>query len=646
MRIDLCFAVAISLLFSGICATPSLAESSAQSAENVQVAWRLLDYLAVDYGGAVKDGKVVSESEYGEMKEFSASVRQRFNALPPGPEKVPLISEASDFENAIKTRAAPDTVALKAHALGSHLLSAYPVALAPNTAPDFATGQALYSENCASCHGVNGDGKGPNAAGLNPPPIAFSDLDRAQHRSVFGLYQVIGQGLDGTAMPSFTNLPDKDRWALAFYVGHFAFTDRAEGEKLWKSDPSLRQRFPNLAALTRIAPADLAKEIGPKKAFALTAYLRSEASAVTGNTSSLVIARQKLNESLAAYQRGDAHGAEELALSAYLDGFEPIEPALGARDGTLLTRVEKEMGGLRSAIHSHADPKIVEAKVKTIETLLAEADKALAPEATSNTSTFIGAFTILLREGLEALLIVTAMIAFLKKAERHEALPYVHSGWVVALLAGLATWAVATFLIGISGASRELTEGFGSIFATVVLLWVGIWLHGKSQAQEWQRFIQQTMGHALSKGSSWFLFGLAFIVVYREVFETILFYAALWTKDNGPVIFVGAGSAVLVLSGIAWAMLRFSSRLPVSQFFAFSSGLIAILSVVLAGKGVAALQEAGLIDITQLSFIPQIELLGIFPTLQSVGAQLLVIVIIAGWLGYTRYRETNSVPTV
>lgn len=624
---------------------PVAAAPSQTDTDNVQVAWRLLDYLAVDYGGAVKDGKVISEGEYAEMTEFSASVVERFKALPNGPDKPALQSEAADFQYAVKTKASPEVVAGKAHALGVHLLTAYPVVIAPKTAPDFALGQKLYTENCASCHGVSGDGKGPNAKGLDPQPVAFADLGRAQHRSVFGLYQVIGQGLDGTAMPSFAHLPDTDRWALAFYVGSFAFKDAAKGEALWKSDSALRKRFPDLATLAKTAPADLAAEIGPEKAYALTAYLRTHTAAVTSSTSTISISHQRLQESLAAYQKGDFKQAEELALSAYLDGFEPVEPSLAARDGTLLSRIEKEMGGLRSSIHQHADAKVVATQIGSLQALLGQADKALAPEAGSNTSTFIGAFTILLREGLEALLIVTAMLAFLKKAERTEALPYVHGGWIVALLAGLATWGVATFLIGISGASRELTEGFGSLFATVVLLWVGIWLHGKSQAQEWQRFIQQTMGNALSKGSSWFLFGLAFIVVYREVFETILFYAALWTRDNGLIILAGAGLASLALVAIAWAMLRFSSRLPIGQFFAFSSGLIAILSVVLAGKGVAALQEAGLIDVTQLSFVPQVELLGIFPTVQSLGGQLAVILVIAAWLGYTRYKDRQATAT-
>ena len=144
---------------------------------------------------------------------------------------------------------------------------------------------------------------------------------------------------------------------------------------------------------------------------------------------------------------------------------------------------------------------------------------------------------------------VIAMVAFLRKAGRTEAMPYVHGGWVGALLAGAATWMAATWLVEISGASRELTEGFAALFAAAVLVSVGIWMHGKAQAEEWRRYIATKMQGALSRGSAWFLFGLAFIVVYREVFETILFYAALWTADNGGTIAAGALTAVVVLSG-------------------------------------------------------------------------------------------------
>src|SRR5690606_23417907 len=128
---------------------------------------------------------------------------------------------------------------------------------------------------------------------------------------------------------------------------------------------------------------------------------------------------------------------------------------------------------------------------------------------------------------------------------------YVHAGWAAALSAGALTWVAATWLIAISGASRELTEGFGSLFAAVVLLWVGLWMHGKSHAQQWQRYIREKMQGVLTRRSGWFLFGLAFLVVYREVFETILFYTALWTQGNGGAVIGGALGAVVLLGLIA-----------------------------------------------------------------------------------------------
>ena len=223
------------------------------------------------------------------------------------------------------------------------------------------------------------------------------------------------------------------------------------------------------------------------------------------------------------------------------------------------------------------------------------------------------------------MLVVIAMIAFLRKADRTEAMPYVHGGWVAALVAGGVTWAVATYAIGISGASRELTEGFGSLLAAIILLSVGIWMHGKSQADEWRRYIATKMQGALSRGSAWFLFGLAFIVVYREVFETILFYAALWTADNGATILAGALSAIVLLGLIAWAMLRYSRTLPITLFFKYSAIVIAVLAVVLAGKGVGALQEAGLIAVTPLAGVPRIASLGVFPTAEAIATQVVTL---------------------
>ncbi|HMA50535.1 MAG TPA: FTR1 family protein, partial [Magnetospirillaceae bacterium] len=317
------------------------------------------------------------------------------------------------------------------------------------------------------------------------------------------------------------------------------------------------------------------------------------------------------------------------------------EPALTAHDEALMQRVEGAMSGFRGAIGQSAPVEQLEEQAARISALLDAAERALGPGEASPGASFAGALTILLREGLEALLIVVAMIAFLKKADRVEALPYVHGGWAVALLGGGATWAVATWLIAISGASRELTEGFGSLIAAVVLISVGVWMHGKSKGDAWTAYIRERMSQALSKRSSWFLFLLAFVVVYREVFETILFYAALWSQGAHLAIVAGAGAAATGLLAIAWLLLRYSARLPIGKFFSYSSLLIAVLAVVLTGKGVASLQETGLIDIRPAAFVPRFELLGLFPTWESVLAQIVVlaVLVIGFWLTGREARD-------
>ncbi|WP_136623603.1 cytochrome c/FTR1 family iron permease [Bradyrhizobium centrolobii] len=611
---------------------------------DVETTWRLLDYIAVDYAGAVSHGTVLSPSEYAEQNEFAATVAAKLAALPSKPERQALLTEAARLQHAIANKADAEQVAGIAHGLAAALLAAYPVPLAPNKVPNFVRGAALFGQNCAACHGEAGDGHGPDAAKLDTPPIAFTDADRARQRSVFGLYQVITQGLDGTAMPSFDGLPADDRWALAFYAGHFAFPDAAaaEGERLWKQDASLHELLPDLKTLVGATPAALAGKIGQDKADALMAYLRRHPDAVGQQSGSLSLVRGHLAESLAAYRTGDRQRAGELALSAYLDGFEPIEPTLAARDRTLMERIEGAMGEYRAAIQSGETADALADRVQVLDDLLDDAEAALSPDAASALSTFLGAATILLREGLEALLIVVAMIAFLRKAERMEVMPYVHAGWVGALVAGFLTWVVATWVIGISGASRELTEGFGSVFAAVILLSVGIWMHGKAQADQWQRYIREKMAKALSGGSAWFLFGLTFIVVYREVFETILFYAALWSQGSGGAILAGALSACAALAVIAWAILRYSRRLPIGKFFTYSSWLMAVLTVVLAGKGIAALQEAGIVSIVPLRSVPRISLVGLFPTTQTVAAQVLMIAALALGFALNRRKVTSS----
>jgi high-affinity iron transporter len=628
----------LALFAALLLAAPAQAQKS-----DVQTAWQLLDYVAVDYAGAVRGGKVVSPSEYAEMREFSGSVAEKIAALPAGSAKAGLVAESGRFRALVENKASPEQVATAARALGTHLLTAYPVPLGPKRPPDLAHGAQLFQQNCASCHGVSGDAKTPIARQLDPPPIAFADRERARERSPFALYQVINQGLEGTAMQSFAQLANADKWALAYQASRFAYPDTLarEGERIWESDASVRNRIADLNALSSLSESQLAKQIGADQAGPVIAYLRANPAAVTAQVSSLAIARQRLDQSLAAYRTGNRDEAKRLALAAYLDGFEPVEPMLGARNASLLAQVEQQMGALRGSIAANVDPSQVAAQVASIQSLFDQAEAALSPDQASGASAFLGAFTILLREGLEALLIVVAMLAFLNKAERPELTRPVHYGWVGALAAGALTWWVATTLIGVSGASRELTEGFGSLFAAAVLLFVGIWMHGKAQAGQWQRYIREKLSHALARDSGWFLFSLAFIAVYREVFETILFFTAMAAEGNVASLIAGAVCGFAALGAIAVAMLRYSRKLPIGKFFSYSSALVAVLAVVLAGKGVAALQEAGMLSIHPLAGLPRISMLGLFPTLQSIAVQVLALGILL--LGFAWNRRQSLV---
>jgi FTR1 family protein len=230
------------------------------------------------------------------------------------------------------------------------------------------------------------------------------------------------------------------------------------------------------------------------------------------------------------------------------------------------------------------------------------------------------------------------MVAFLRQTGHRDVLPYVHGGWIAALGAGVLTWAAATYLVEISGASREMMEGFGSVFAAGVLLWVGVWMHGKSIAEAWQRYICDKLTHALNGRSPWLLAGLSFLVVYREAFETILFYAAIWQHGNGVVVFAGGLSAVVTLLVIAWVMMRYSRALPIERFFAYSSALVAVLAVVLIGKGVAALQEAGYVSVHPLAGFPPIAALGLFPTREGIIASVGMIILLAMAFAYNRHQ--------
>ena len=623
------------LLLATLLVAAGLSPVAAQDGSDVRQAWQLLDYIAVDYGGAVADGKVVSDGEYAEMREFSATARERIGALPDNPRRGVLLAQADGLIALVQRRADAAQVAQAAHALADGLLAAYGDGSAAMPTPDPAGAAGLYAAQCAGCHGATGRGDGPAAAGMVPAPIDFTDLTRATQRSPLALYEAISRGVAGTAMPAYAQLDEAQRWALAFHVGGMAFdaASRREGEALWaRDDGRLHAALPSLQALVRSSPAQLAQVLDARQAAAITAFLRAQPQALRqageAKPATLALARSQLQAALRAYADGDRKRASALALSAYLDGVEPVEPLLAARDTPLLRGIETAMGKLRSDVAAGAGIDAIRQDAAQAVLLFDRADRVLQEGRGDVTAAFLGSFAILLREGLEAMLVVIGMIAFLRKSGRSEALPWVHAGWTLALAAGGITWALATWLVDISGASRELTEGLSSLFAALVLLGVGIWMHQKSLAGRWQHYLRERVSAALGRRSMVFLFVLAFVAVYREVFETILFYAAMWSPDTARAILAGMATGVALLALVAWALLRLGMHLPIGKFFAWSSALIAVLAVVLAGKGVAALQEAGWIGLGAVA-APRVDWLGVFPTWQTLLAQLLVLLVAA-----------------
>jgi high-affinity iron transporter len=603
--------------------------AQASTDQQVMTTLHMLDYVGVDYPEFVQGGEVLNADEYQEQAEFARRVIGTLESLPAQDGQWSLIEKAKLLQAAIHAKANGAQVTQMTAELSREVLRVYPIVIAPRQAPDVAKAAVLYEAQCAGCHGRSGHGDGQLVtAAMQPAPANFHEAARQRQRSVFGLYNVITLGVNGTAMPSFAQLPEDQRWALAFYVGQMLYTDaqREAGKKLWNARGPAAKSIADLKTLTTLTPGEFMAQHGTE-AEALMAFLRAKPGVADTGADPITISRDKLAASLVAYRAHDNAQAMQLALSSYLEGFELAEAGLSAMDAPLMRRVETAMMQYRQLIQENAPVETVEQQAATTKHLLDEAEQRLAGGGMSATGSFVGSFVILAREGLEAILVLAAMIAFLRKAERPEGLPWVHAGWISALVLGVVTWFVATYLIDISGASREKTEGYTALLASVILLSVGLWLHNKSYSHRWQQYVSHKMKGALSGGRLWGLTLLAFIAVYREVFETVLFYRALWAQGDHAAIVFGFLVAAVLLIGVAWAIFYFSMKLPIRQFFSWSSAFIVVLAVIFTGKGVAALQEAGAIPVHSVDFV-SIPMLGVYPTLQVLLMQIGVLVLV------------------
>ncbi|MBH3462952.1 cytochrome c/FTR1 family iron permease [Pseudomonas putida] len=608
-----------------LCSTLAQAEAPADATK----ALHLLDYIGADYPPTVEGGKVVDEGEYREQQEFSGVLAELVNGLPANPERDALEQGVQALRQAIEQRQDGSAVAHQARQLGARLAVAYEVSQAPVITPDPARGAALYAQNCSICHGDTGAGDGPAGVGLEPAPANLRDAQRLDQLSLFDLYNTLGLGIEGTEMPSFADqLDERQRWDVAAYIASFtADPQAAKGDKTW-----------NIADLARQTPAEVAANEGADAIAAFRAQRAQPPQVKRGPAQLLEYTSSTLDKSLAAYREGDHDQAYDLSVAAYLEGFELVESSLDNIDAQVRKDTEKSLMAYRQSLQDglpaeQAAQRLAEAKVK-----LEQAAKLLGSDGLSWSLSYISGLLILLREGLEAILVLAAILAFLRNTGQQSAVRSVNIGWGLALVAGFATWALAAYVIDVGGAQRELLEGCTALFAAVMVLWLGVWMHDRRHAAAWQDYIKSSL---LSGGGRFGFAMLAFFSVYRELFEVILFYETLWLQA-GPAghqaVLAGGATALVLLVGLAWVILRGSAKLPLSLFFSINAALLCALSVVFAGHGVKALQEAGVLGTRPVPFF-EFDWLGIHADAYSLSAQAVALLAIVVLYGRSRIAE-------
>jgi high-affinity iron transporter len=418
----------------------------------------------------------------------------------------------------------------------------------------------VFAERCQPCHGDRGKGDGPQAAHIvGPKPADLGDPAVMGGTTLTDVYRRVSIGIPGTAMPAFEGeLSEEDRWAVANFV--------------------------------------------------MTLQFRGSATAAT-----FAAVRRQVDSAV-------AHRSDREAFEAYLT-FEQVEADLRVRDGVLARALEAEFATLRMRVAT-ADGVALDSLRGRLLVGLERAER-LVSDRPSTASLFGQSFLLLLREGFEAILILAALLTFLTRAGAEERRRDVTGGAVWAVAASVATWVLVEWLFEISAAQREALEGATMLLAMAVLFWVSYWLLSKIDVARWTAFVKGRMDTALAGGSGWALASVAFLAVYREGLETILFYQALFASADGRLVPVASGMVAggAALIALYVAIHRFGLRIPMRPFFAVTSAVLYYMAFVFAGKGVAELQEAGLVGITPVGWAPRLPALGIYPTAQSLALQ-------------------------
>jgi high-affinity iron transporter len=409
-----------------------------------------------------------------------------------------------------------------------------------------------------------------------------------------------------------------------------------EAEDLLKNDPEYRS---NLNTNATTSGSSLVNIQGLRQGFGTyTGEIRQMGEAddpakesVRNNIDQI---RLKLSEMLRLYENKNYEGSLLAARSAYLDSYEVIEIPLRPIDPDFTLEMEIKFAELRSLLQQQVPLQEVEAKTIEIRRGLDESERLVAGVGiVAPAIAFSTSFSIIFREGLESALIIGAILTYLEATRNTRFKKHVYYGILIAVAATAATWFVAQYIIEISGANRELIEAVAGLSAVAVLFWVSFWVLNKIETKKWIEFVKAKVWKATTTGSVIVFVALAFFTVYREGFETVLFYQAMLSFAQYMELYVVMGMIIglAVIVGVAILINRLGRRLPLRVLFALTMGIGAYMSIAFMGNAVRELQELGIVPTTPLfGIVPRLDInlatmTGIHPTLESLIAQIVLL---------------------
>lgn len=355
----------------------------------------------------------------------------------------------------------------------------------------------------------------------------------------------------------------------------------------------------------------------------------------------------EIEKAIELYQKGDVEGAVELVQNVYFDIFESsgMEGKIGARDANFKAKLEAHINMLISQMKAGVPVETVQGNFAALKADFKKAAEMLGGGADSPMALFLYSLMIILREGIEAILIITAIIAYLVKSGNRDKLKVIYNGCIAALVLSVLTALLVKWVFKISAASQEALEGGTMLLASLVLFSVSYWLISKAESQKWVTYIKDKVGDSLSSRSLKTLWFAAFLAVYREGAETVLFYQALASGASASGLTAVAGGFVvgsILLVAIYLGMRYGALKLPIRPFFLCTGILLYYMAFVFVGNGMMELIEAKMVQSTLVSWMPSVGFMGIHPYLQTLVPQLLMI--LAALVALVMLAKQRAIP--